>query len=80
VSDVDGEVLADLLRSVVWQLEVGSQFNVAARRLLIQVIQDDAPQAVRSMPIEAQDVQALSWIGSSLPVAWETAARFRLYC
>jgi superfamily II DNA/RNA helicase len=77
VLEVDTEAVADLPTSVVRQLEVGDQVDLAGRRLRILDIQDGARKVVRATPVDALEGKELFWLGSGPAVTWELAQAIR---
>src|SRR5574341_497622 len=75
---VDDEAVADLPTSVVRQLEIGDQVDLAGRRLRILDLQEGTQKVVRATLVEAEDAKELVWLGSGPPVSWEVAQAVRL--
>jgi replicative superfamily II helicase len=75
--ELDGEAVADLPASVVRQLEVGDQVDLAGRRLQILAVQEGERKVVRAIPVETPEVKEFFWIGSGPPVSWEVAQAVR---
>ncbi|MGH8059438.1 MAG: helicase-related protein, partial [Candidatus Entotheonellia bacterium] len=75
--EVDGEAVADLPTTVVRQLEIGDQVDLAGRRLQILSVQDGERPLVRATPVEAPEAKELVWVGGGPPVSWEVAQAVR---
>ena len=71
--EVDAEAVADLPASVVRQLAVGDQVDLAGRRLRILDMQDGERKVVRATPVQVETAKELVWLGSGPPVSWEVA-------
>src|SRR5205085_7701217 len=69
--------VADLATSIVRQLEIGDQVDLAGRRLRILDIQAGVQKGVRATPVEAVEAKELVWLGSGPPVSWEVAQAVR---
>jgi hypothetical protein len=70
---VDAEAVADLPASVVRQLAIGDEVDLAGRRLRILDMQDDERKVVRATPVQVETAKELLWLGSGPPVSWEVA-------
>ena len=77
ILQVDEESVADLPLSVVRQLEVGDDVDLAGRRLRILDIQEGERNVVRATPVQTTDTKELAWLGSGPPVSWEVAQAVR---
>lgn len=73
VLEVDEEAVADVPVSVVRQLEVGDEVDLAGRRLRIVEIHEGERLVVRATPVQSENVKELLWLGSGAPVSWEVA-------
>src|SRR5207237_1284744 len=67
------EAVADLPMSVVRQLAIGDEVDLAGRRLRILDVQDDERKVVRATPVQVETAKELLWLGSGAPVSWEVA-------
>lgn len=74
---VDDEAVADLPISVVRQLEVGDQVDLAGRRLRILTIQEGERSVVRAVPVETSEDKEILWLGSGPAISWEVAQAVR---
>ncbi|MEE9148889.1 MAG: DEAD/DEAH box helicase, partial [Candidatus Tectomicrobia bacterium] len=77
ILEVDEQAVADLPTSVVRQLEVGDQVNLAGRGIRILDIQGGERKVVRATPVEPTDEKELFWLGSGAPVSWEVVQAVR---
>src|SRR5262249_43530027 len=73
VLEVEAEAVADVPTSVVRQLAIGDDVDLAGRRLRILDIQDGERKLVRATPVQVETAKELLWLGSGPPVSWEVA-------
>ena len=73
ILEVDAEAVADVPVSVVRQLAIGDDVDLAGRRLRILDVQDDERKVVRATPVQVETAKELLWLGSGAPVSWEVA-------
>src|SRR5262249_60036796 len=73
VLEVDAEAVADVPVSVVRQLAIGDDVDLAGRRLRILDVQDGERKVVRATPVQVETTKELFWLGSGAPVSWEVA-------
>jgi Lhr-like helicase len=73
VLEVDAEAVADVPASVVRQLAIGDDVDLAGRRLRILDVQDGERKVVRATPVQVETAKELLWLGSGPPVSWEVA-------
>src|SRR4030095_15475701 len=73
ILEEDAEAVADLPVSVVRQLAIGDDVDLAGRRLRILDVQDGERKAVRATPVQVETAKELLWVGSGPPVSWEVA-------
>ena len=59
--------------SIVRQLAIGDQVDLAGRRLRILDVQDGERKVVRATPVQVETAKELLWLGSGPPVSWEVA-------
>jgi AAA domain len=65
--------VADVPVSVVRQLAIGDDVDLAGRRLRILDVQDGERKVVRATPVQVETAKELIWLGSGPPVSWEVA-------
>src|SRR5262245_31864393 len=73
ILEVDTEAVADVPVSVVRQLAIGDEVDLAGRRLRILDVQDGERKVVRATPVQVETAKELLWLGSGAPVSWEVA-------
>src|SRR5262249_16000943 len=73
ILEVDTEAVADVPVSVVRQLAIGDEVDLAGRRLRILDVQDAERKVVRATPVQVETAKELFWLGSGAPVSWEVA-------
>ena len=73
ILEVEAEAVADVPASVVRQLAIGDEVDLAGRRLRILDVQDGERKVVRATPVQVETAKELIWLGSGPPVPWEVA-------
>ena len=73
ILEVEAEAVADVPASVVRQLAIGDEVDLAGRRLRILDVQDGERKVVRATPVQVETAKELIWLGSGPPVSWEVA-------
>src|SRR5262249_14239227 len=73
ILEVDSQAVADVPASVVRQLAIGDEVDLAGRRLRILDVQDAERKVVRAMPVQVETAKELFWLGSGAPGSWEVA-------
>ncbi|MBI2504197.1 MAG: DEAD/DEAH box helicase [Candidatus Latescibacteria bacterium] len=72
-----GEVIADLPRSVVRQLELGDRVQLAGKRLQVLAIEEGARRQVLAGPADRLDDKEVFWLGAGFRVPYEVAQEMR---
>ncbi len=75
--ELAGDIIADLPRSVVRQLDPGDRVNLAGKRIRVLHIDDGERKRVLAQPTAHSDEKEIIWVGAGIHVSHDVAEAIR---